>query len=355
MWSDSRNREAIAHHQEAVDICERLGLTDLVAVQAYHGRGEAHFNNLEPAAAIASYNRSIELARRIGDKSYESENQMMIAYAYSGFMGLGEYAKAQSNFGSALEIAQRADLQWHLGPTLLGQDFVRACTGRYGEAWTGMNRTLRWLERLKQTRYQLIAYHFLGNLLLDLGLDERAAETSAQALELAREAGITFWRLHIEANLAIARMRLGRLDAGPALEAAMRQAGENCERKQMARCLEGLTELALRRGEAAGCLAHAAQLLALAQSAGMKELEAQARFWQGEGLAASGQREAAARELSVAAAAAEKIGRVRLARDAFAALGGIDGNAAHCARADALAAQIRGSAEGCGLELPAAT
>src|SRR5690606_32686811 len=83
-WSDGRNDEAIACHEEAVAICERLGLTDLVAVQAYHGRGEAHFNNLEPRAAIACYERSIELARGIGDKSYEQENLMMVAYAHTG-------------------------------------------------------------------------------------------------------------------------------------------------------------------------------------------------------------------------------------------------------------------------------
>src|ERR1044071_3695872 len=46
-WSNSRNREAIGFHAEAVGICERLGLADLVAVQAYHGRGEAHYNNAE--------------------------------------------------------------------------------------------------------------------------------------------------------------------------------------------------------------------------------------------------------------------------------------------------------------------
>src|SRR5262249_58539234 len=76
-WTNSRNREAIGFHAEAVEICERLGLADLVAVQAYHGRGEAHYNNAEPAAAIACYERSLELARRIGDRSYECENLMM--------------------------------------------------------------------------------------------------------------------------------------------------------------------------------------------------------------------------------------------------------------------------------------
>ena len=106
MWSDGRNREATAYHAEAVAICERLGLSDLVAVQAYHGRGEAHFLNLEQAAAIRCFQRSIELARSIGDKSYESENLMMVAYSYSGYMGFGDYAQARANFESALEIAR---------------------------------------------------------------------------------------------------------------------------------------------------------------------------------------------------------------------------------------------------------
>ncbi len=350
MWSDCRNREAIAFHEEAVAICERLGLTDLVAVQAYHGRGEAHFNNLEPAAAIACYQRSINLARGIGDKSYESENLMMVGYACTGFMGLGDYGMAQANFESALEIAQRADLQWHMGPTLLGLDHVRACTGRYGEAWTGMTRSLRWLESLKQTRYQLIAYDLIGNLLLDLGLNDTAAEYSDRGLTLARDARITFWRPHIEANLAIARMRLGHLDVGPALEAALHHAGENCERNQMIRCLEGLVELALLRGDAGQCLALAAELLSHAETAGLKEFAAQARRWSGEALAATGKRAGAIEQLSLAAASAEKIGRVRLAWDATAALARIGGSAVHRARADALASQIGNSLEGCDLE-----
>jgi len=350
MWSDCRNREAIEYHQQAVEISERLALTDLVAVQAYHGRGEAHFNNLEPAAAITCYNRSIGLARGIGDKSYECENLMMIAYAGTGYTGLGDYPAALANFESALAIAQRADLQWHMGPTLLGLDHVRACTGRYGEAWRGMTATLRWLESLRQTRYQLIAYDFLGYLLLDLGLDAKAMEYSERGLALSRDARITFWRPRIEANLAIARIRLGYLDVGSALDRALRHARENSERSQMVRCLEGLTELALRRGDAAGCLALAAELLSHAETAGLKELAAQARRWRGEALAATGKLEAATEQLALAAATAEEIERVRLAWDATAALARLGGGAAHRARADALAAQIGKSLEGSELE-----
>ncbi len=95
-WSSGRNDQAIGFQREAVEICERTGLTDLVAVEAYHGRGEAHFANAEPAAAIECYTRSLHLARGIGDKSYESENLMMIGHACVGTKGLGDYPRAMA-------------------------------------------------------------------------------------------------------------------------------------------------------------------------------------------------------------------------------------------------------------------
>ena len=54
-----------------------------------------------------------------------------------------------------------------------------------------------------------------------------------------------------------------------------------------------------------------------------------------------------AEQLARAAAAAEKIGRVRLVRDATAALAKVGGDPAHHARAAALAARIEHSAREC--------
>lgn len=300
-WSNSRNREAIGFHGEAVEICERLGLADLVAVQAYHGRGEAHYNNAEPAAAIACYERSLELARRIGDKSYECENLMMVGFALTGYMGLADYPRARAHFEASLEIARKADLQWHMGPTLLGLDHLRACAGQYDEALAGMTRTLRWLESVKQVRYQLIAYDLVGHLLLDSGAALDAAAWCRRGLELARSARITFWCPRIEANLAIARLRLGELEVGAELERAADYCRQNAEGFQLARCLAGLAELALARGDATACLAHAAELLSLVEPPGMAELAAEARRWRGEALIAQGRREEGSEELARAA------------------------------------------------------
>jgi tetratricopeptide (TPR) repeat protein len=308
-WSNGRNREAIGFHAEAVAICERLALADLVAVQAYHGRGEAHHNNAEPAAAIACYERSLELARRIGDKSYECENLMMIGYSLTGYMGLADYPRARAHFEASLEIARKADLQWHMGPTLLGLDHLRACAGQYDEALAGMTKTLRWLESVKQVRYQLIAYDLVSHLLLDSGAARDAAAWCRRGLELARSARITFWCPRIEANLAIARLRLGELDVGEPLERAADYCRQNAEGFQLARCLAGLAELALARGDAAGCLAHADELLSLVEPPGLAELAAEARRWRGEALLVQGRREEASEELGRAVLAAEKIGR----------------------------------------------
>jgi len=322
-WSTGVNEQAIRFHQQAVEICERAGFTDLVAVQAYHGRGEAHFANAEPAAAIACYTRSLELARGIGDRSYESENLMMIGHACVGAKGLGDYPRAMANFEAALEIARAADLQWHIGPTLLGLDHVRACTGRYGEAWAGMQKTLRWLESLGQVRYQLIAYDFIGHLLLDLGLNELAIEHLERALALGRDTGILFWRAAIDAHLAVARARLGQQDVATALQAALEQTRRAAERYLMVRCIDGLAEIALAAGEAGQCRAYADELLAIAGQSGLRELEAGARRWRGEALLAQKAYAQAQAELSRAAALAEEIGRVRLqmvAQDALARL-----------------------------------
>jgi tetratricopeptide (TPR) repeat protein len=347
-WSDGRNREAIEFHEQAVAICERLGLTDLVAVQAYHGRGEAHFNHLEPGPAIACYERSIELARGIGDKSYECENLMMEAYACTGYMGLGDYAKAESMFEAALRIAQSADLQWHVGPTLLGLDHVRACTGRYGQAWCGMSKTLQWLQGVRHARYELMAHDLISLVFIELGLHEQALELLERAQAIARQARIRFWRLRIQANLAIASVRLGRLDVEPLLRDALQEAREHGETTQMARCLEGLAELALARGDQAACIAHATQLLTAAEAGGLAEWAAAARRWRGQALAAQGDREQALVELAAADGAARGLGRVRLELDTAIGLARL--GEAGAERAQALRERIHWSLNGTGLK-----
>src|SRR5258708_19166742 len=87
----------------------------------------------------------------------------------------------------------------------------------------------------------------------------------------------------------------------------------------MVRCLEGLAVVALRRGDEVRCRTVADELLALAESNGLRELEASARRWRGEAWLAEKAYARAQAEVSRAAAPAEDIGRVRLRLDTEAA------------------------------------
>jgi tetratricopeptide (TPR) repeat protein/transcriptional regulator with XRE-family HTH domain len=359
-WSTGLNDQAIGFHHQAVEICEQAGFDDLVAVQAYHGRGEAHYANAEPAPAIEYFSRSLELARGIGDKSYECENLMMIGHACVGTKGLGDYPRALASLEAALGIARSADLQWHMGPTLLGVDHVRACTGHYGEAWSGMQSTLLWLESLKQPRYQLIAHDFIGHLLLDLGLNEMALEQLERGMALGRETGIMFWRGTIEAHVAVARSRLRQADIGAAataLQATLERTRRAAERYLMVRCLDGLAEIALRAGDARRCGEYGNELLEIAAANGLREQEAVARRWRGEALLAQKAYPEAQEELSRAASATEGIGRVRLQMDVecaqarlCTARGQSDASKHHAARSRAIAEAIEASLASSGLK-----
>lgn len=355
-WSNGRNDLAITHHQQAVDICERLHLTDLVAVQAFHGRGEAYFANAEPAAAIGAFSRSLDLARVIDDKSYESENLMMIGWACTGHMGLADYPRALSHFDAALVIARAADLQWHLGPTLIGRANVRAAMGRFGEAWADLNEALPRLEMLGLVRYQIMAHDALGCLLLALNHAGPASQHFERSLRLARDAGIRYWLPRLEANLAIAQLRLGIAGHRLTLQAALQYSQDYREEWLTLRCLEALAESALAEDDAQGCLIYAGQLLTRASRGDMREMIGQAHRLRGLAWLAVNAHEAARKGLTQALVLAKQIGQVRLAWDCHLALARVaaavgDPGEGDDQRASArdLAAQITKNLQGSGL------
>ena len=320
-WSNGRNDEAIGHHQEAVEICERLSLADLVAVQAYHGRGEAYFADAQPTPAIEGFARSIALAQSIGDKSYESENLMMIGWANLGSMGLGDYPNGIKHLDAGLAIAQSADLAWHMGPLRIARDHIRQCLGQYGQAWQGLNETLKQLETLHLVRYQIMACNMLGHLLLDLSLNAKACAMFERGLDKARSANITYWVPLLQANRATARMRQGALDVEAELTQALQESLIHREGWFLPRCYEAAAEFHLRGGDAKKCQLFADQLLTLAERGGLREAVARARHLRGQAFCAAGQRDLALTDLRAALETSDQLGTIRLSWDIHQTLG----------------------------------
>ena len=325
-WSNGRNDLAIARHEEAVAICERLGLRDLAAVQAFHGRGEAYFAAGEPLAAIGCYGRSLDLARAIDDRSYESENRMMVGWACNGEAGIADYPRGLCELDASMDIARAADLQWHLGPIRIGRAYLLAALGRYGEAGSELVATLPMLETLALVRYQMMAHDALGCVLLDLEQPALALAHFDRGLALAGGSGVRYWVERLQAGRVLAQLRTGAtVDPAPLAE-AQRDLRGRCEVWLDLRCLVALAEVAASNGAGRACLAHACELLKLAEAGGLREQAAQAQRLRGVGLALEGDADGARDAFRLALAQATAIGRVRLMWEARCALA----QPAHC-------------------------
>jgi tetratricopeptide (TPR) repeat protein/tRNA A-37 threonylcarbamoyl transferase component Bud32 len=320
VWSQGYNDQALVYHREAVDICQSLDLADLVAVQAYHGLGEAFFLAGRAEEAIALYEKSLELARQIQDKSYESENLGNMGMALQLY-GLADYDRAKELFRRAVKISQSAHLEWHASQELGPLGFAYSLSGDYKQGLTYLNRSLELAASIGARRFQSNLLDMQGMIWQELNLLDRAKAAHEQAIQLAEQAGAGWWLPRIQANLAIDRLRLGNLsEVEETLQAALAHALQHRLEIHAVRCLEGLAELALVQGQPQQAIQYAKRLQAVAEPGKMREVMAQAHRWRGEALLASGELEAATAELKQALALAEAIGRPRLKWDIHALL-----------------------------------
>jgi predicted ATPase len=321
-WDQANIKQTKRHHQEAVEICRKLDLSDIVAVQAYHGLGEATYASAQPRLAIDYFNQSLALARQIGDRAYESENLVMMAEASLGMYGEANYQRAQEYADEALAISEAAHLEWHTGICLVaGAGLAQGCVGNYQQGLDNLARGLKWAEDSGLAREISIATDSLGYLLQDLNLLEQAKTVHSRGLETSLRAKSAYWLPRLQANLAIDRLRLGdRQNVEQDLGAALTMARDNGQEYHAIRCLEGLAEFNLVLGNVEAALYYADELLRLAEPRALNEMVAQAHRWRGEVMLSAGQLDAAETELKQAAALATDIGRVRLQWDVHAAL-----------------------------------
>ena len=195
-----------------------------------------HFADGQPAAAMDCFSRSLDLARGIGDQSYEAENLLMLGWACTGSHGAWPIRCGPCPFlDPALEIAREADLQWHLGPTLIGRAFACVALGRLAQAGADLQEALPQLEALGLVRYQIMAHDALGSLLLaQAGGRPRPMRHFERALVLADGAGIRYWLARVQARLALAQLRARRWRRGGPGCAALGAAGGTATARSLA-------------------------------------------------------------------------------------------------------------------------
>jgi tetratricopeptide (TPR) repeat protein len=323
-YSAGEYHQSAHYHQQAVDICDRLANIDSVAVQAYHGRGEAYFSTGHPAAAIEFYERSLAMARKIGDKNYEAENLQMIGFACAGLAGVADYQGSLDAFTESLSISQKLGLDWLSWASFSGWAYALGCTGDYALALQNLKNHIKQLEAVELApRYLSMAYDLYGDLLRDLNLFDQAGAAYRRGLEIAADVEVYFWYPRLQANLAINRLRQGDSTGEDDLLAALASTAKAGAVFHEVRCLEGLAELYLALGRPETALEHANYLLAAATPGGMQEVMARAHRWRGEALLALQDFRAAGSAGKQAAELARKMERPRLAWDIHALLAGV--------------------------------
>jgi tetratricopeptide (TPR) repeat protein len=157
-----------------------------------------------------------------------------------------------------------------------------------------------------------MAYDYLGHIYQDLNLTEAALAAHTQGLQTALSGQVGYWLPRLSANVALARLRLGDLEAVSELEVAFAVAMEDYQRFHAVRALEGLMEAGILRGEPERTLHFAGVLEGMCQMGDLRELGVQVNRWRSAAYRLLGQNEEAQRALMRAQADAAPIVRPRL-------------------------------------------
>lgn len=312
MWDLGRNREARASHQEAVDICEELRLRDIVTLQALHGLGEALMFSGDAREARRVFLVATDLARELGDVSYEAENLQMAAWNSIGTLGTGNAEEGFAFFEQSLDLSRKSRLEWLKMCSIIGLGLHQANTGVVERAHDTLNEGIDLAMRLASSRMLAVALDSRGQLYQDLGLYALAQRDHERGIRLLREMGSDYWMQRLRANLAIDMMRQGVLDHEAVLLDALHSARENDSMMHGVRCLEALAEMYLHQNQPQKALMRADELLAHTDRYALTELQAQAHRWRAEALLALGRMVEAEQALRAALPPGRASQRLRL-------------------------------------------
>lgn len=318
-WSEGEILKTIALAEEAVDICRNLKLEDRVAIQAYHGLAECYFQAGDGVNSEKYFLESLNLARRLGDKSYEVENLYMISVINQGYI-LANYEVAINHAQQAFSICESLQMDWHREAVLFNLGYALMAHGEYQQGFNYIEQSLELTERLGLPYHRSIVLGLLGNLYRDLGLLEKAIDAHIEGLDIALASKAGNWLPRIQTNLVIDQIRFGDLAGEDELKAALNVSRRRGQLLHVSLALQGLAELAYAKRIWEMSLDYADQLLTLARQGGMRERMAQAFRWRGLALMALKQTEAAREELVKAAGLAKEIGRPRLQWEVHEAL-----------------------------------
>ncbi|MEM7712368.1 MAG: tetratricopeptide repeat protein [Cyanobacteria bacterium P01_A01_bin.68] len=197
-----------SHYQEQLQLCKQMAnkATPEVAIVCQNGIGIAYDCLADYQRAIAAYEKSSELARKIGDRRGEGSALGNMGLAYSN---LGEYQQAVKFHQQHLKIAREIGDRRGEGIALGNLGGIYTNLGDFQQAIEFIQQDLEITQELGDRRGEGNALGNLGLAYGELGEYQRALEFTQQSLEIAREIGDRKGEGHILGNLGLAYSDLG--------------------------------------------------------------------------------------------------------------------------------------------------
>lgn len=182
-----RPQEAVRHLAESVAVAEAHGLLRAAC------RGFANLSvvqsTLDPAQAIETCRRGLQVARRIGDLGFQSRLQANLAVAYCALTNRCD-DEAVAAAREAAELDRQLGLLDHLAIPIIVLAQIAQCHGQPDRALGLYRQALELAEAAGEPQLQFPCYDGLATLYLERGEDMLAEEYLQRAQQVCARAGL---------------------------------------------------------------------------------------------------------------------------------------------------------------------
>jgi adenylate cyclase len=182
-----RTRDAVACIEQSVQVAEPEGLFT-AACRSWANLGVL-YSSLDPARAIESCERGLELSRKIGDMGLQSRLYANLAIAFCTLTNRCE-EKGIEAARTAVELDRRLGLLDHLAVPLIVLAQIYQCHGQPRLALARFREALELAEQTRDPQLLFPCYDGLAALHFEMGDDARGEEYMQKGAALCEASGL---------------------------------------------------------------------------------------------------------------------------------------------------------------------
>ncbi len=285
-WTAGDIQQALVHQEEAYAIVEQRGAQDDIAMRVYHGLAECYQRSVDYAKMFDLAERSLRIARALGDLEYQAENLTILATAEND---RGDYERAKAIHEDNIQNCRVAGLRFHLTAALAGYGLAQSASGDYQGGIATLHEALDMATHYFKGFLQTMIWDYLGRCYLDLEMLDQAEDALSTAFDRAQRHQVSWADAFNKANWSMLQIRRGNCNVGPLLGETLARARRYSDMASVPLLYRALAELEYVRENFAGALDWAEKMRELATDIDQPLQIIQADRWRAEAYLALGE------------------------------------------------------------------